>query len=157
MRKIITTCLLAVLAGQAAAQTNPPVYSDNRSSPADVVSSLYNAINRHEYLRGWSYFRPESAPDYQGFAAGYADTDHVELRLGKVASDGAAGSIHSQVPVALRATATNGKTTVFEGCYLVTQVQPAVQETPPFRPIMIDSGHLQKSTRSFAQAMGSCN
>jgi hypothetical protein len=156
MRKFVSTCLLALMATQATAQTSQPAYSDNRSSPAEVVRSLYNAVNRHEYLRGWSYFRPETAPDYKNFAAGYSDTDHVEIRLGKVMSDGAAGSIHSQVPVALRATGTDGRTTVFEGCYLLTQVQPAVQETPPFRPIMIDSGHLQKSSRSFAQATGSC-
>lgn len=157
MRKFVSACALALIAAQATAQTSQPAYSDNRSSAADVVRSLYNAINRHEYLRGWSYFRPESAPDFKGFAAGYGDTDHVEIRLGKVMSDGAAGSIHSQVPVALRATSTAGKATVFEGCYLVTQVQPAVQETPPFRPIIIDSGHLQKSTKAFDQAMGSCN
>lgn len=133
-----------------------PVYSDNRSTPADVIQLLSNAIKRHEYLRGWSYYRPVSAPDYKAFAAGYANTDRVDIRLSKVTSVGAAGSIHSQLPLALRATTTNGKVTMLEGCYLLTQVQPAVQEVSPFRPTVIDKGHLQPSSKTFAKAMSTC-
>ena len=78
----------------------------------------------------------------------------VDIRLGKVTPDGAAGSIHSQVPLALRATATNGKVTMLEGCYLLTQVHPAVQEVSPFRPTVIDEDQIQKSSKTFAKAMG---
>lgn len=157
MRLFTPLCLLVLAGSQAFAQTSLPDYSDNRSTAADVVRSLYNAVNRHEYLRGWSYYRPESAPAYRGFADGYADTDQVEIRLGHVTSDGAAGSIHSQVPVALRAISMEGVVTVFEGCYLLTQVQPAIQETPPFRPIMIEVGHMKKSGKTFGKAMGTCD
>lgn len=155
MRKLPLICTLALLACQTTAQTLPD-YSDNRSTAADVVASLYNAINRHEYLRVWSYYRPDSAPAYPGFAAGYGKTARVDLRIGPVASDRAAGSIHSLVPVALRAVAMDGTISVFEGCYQVTQVQPALQETPPFRPIMIDEGHLKQTAKTFAAAMGTC-
>ncbi len=157
MRVLAPFCILALIGSQALAQTSLPNYSDNRSSAADVVRSLYNAINRHEYLRGWSYYRPESAPDYRSFADGYGDTDQVDLRLGHVTADGAAGSIHSQVPVALRALSMDGIVAVYEGCYLLTQVQPAVQETPPFRPIVIDEGHLKITAKTLAKAMGTCN
>ena len=133
-----------------------PVYSDNRSTPADVIQLLSNAIKRHEYLHRWSYYRPVSAPDYQIFAAGYAKPVRVDIRLGKVTPDGAAGSIHSQFPLALRATATNGTVTMIEGCYLLTQVQPTVQEVCPFRPTVIDKGHLQQSSKTFAKAMSTC-
>ncbi|MFV0302636.1 MAG: hypothetical protein ACK5IP_17515 [Paracoccus sp. (in: a-proteobacteria)] len=87
---------------------------------------------------------------------GYADTGSVELRIGEIRSEGAAGSIHSLVPVALRATATDGAVTVFTGCYRLTQVQPALQDTPPFRPIGIDTGRMQLSDQAFDSAMGSC-
>ncbi|WEF25576.1 hypothetical protein [Paracoccus sp. S3-43] len=147
--------VLLALAAPAAAQT-PPDYIDDRSSPERVVTSLYNAINRSEYLRGWSYFRPETAPPYQEFRNGYADTAAVELRLGEVSSEGAAGSIHSAVPVVLQAVAADGQTTVFTGCYRLTQVQPAAQDTPPFRPIQIDGGTLEKSDASFDSATAAC-
>jgi hypothetical protein len=62
-----------------------------------------------------------------------------------MASGGAAGSIHSQVPVALRATATHGTVAVYVGCYRLVQVQPASKKVPPFRPIVID-GRSQLNT-----------
>lgn len=148
--------ITAAVAGPAPAGEAPPAYIDDRSSPERVVISLYNAIDRHEYLRGWSYFTPDTAPDYESFRDGYAGTDRVALRIGEVWSEGAAGSIHSTVPVALLATATDGGQTVFAGCYRLTQVQPAIQDTPPFRPIQIDGGTLTESPQPFEEAMGAC-
>jgi hypothetical protein len=148
--------VLALLATSATAQTNPP-YTDNRSTAADVVTSLYNAINRHEYLRAHSYFRPGAVPDFKPFAAGYAKTTFVEIKLGPVTNEGAAGTIHTQVPIALRATTQDGRKTVFVGCYSLSQVEPALQETAPFRPITIDEGHLQKTSKPFAAASGRCD
>lgn len=147
--------LLLSLAAPAAAQTLPD-YIDDRSSPERIVTSLYNAINRQEYLRGWSYFRPDAAPPYQEFRDGYADTASVALRLGEVTSEGAAGSIHSLVPVVLQAIAADGRATVFTGCYRLTQVQPGAQDMPPFRPIQIDGGRLKPSEESFDHATAQC-
>lgn len=144
------------LATTAAAAQTVPDYIDDRSSARQVVASLYNAVNRHEYLRAWSYFRPETAPESKAFRDGYADTQAVEVKMGEVLTEGAAGSIHSMVPVALHATATDGAETVFTGCYYLTQVQPGNQEVPPFRPIQIDRGELAKSDQAFEEAMGVC-
>ena len=155
MLRLPLTALIAALATPALAET-PPDYLDDRSTPAQVVASLYNAINRHEYLRGWTYYSQNFAPDYETFRDGYADTETVELRLGETTSEGAAGSVHSMVPVAIRATASDGTQAVFAGCYKLTQVQPAIQEVPPFRPIQIDSGTLAESDQDFGTAMGSC-
>lgn len=153
--RLLTALTLALLAAPATAQTQPD-YSDNRSTAADVVQSLYNAINRQEYLRGYSYYKSGAAPAYASFAAGYAKTLHVDLRLGEVTAEGAAGSTHSAVPVALRARTADGQTTVYVGCYTLTQVNPAIQEVAPFRPIQIDGGHLQRTPQPFANAMGTC-
>ena len=131
-------------------------FIDDRSSPAAVVVSLYNAISRHEYLRAHSYFRPDTAPDYERFKDGYARTDSVRLRVGETTSEGAAGSIHSTVPVAIEATDTEGATAVFTGCYRLTQLQPAAQDSPPFRPIQIDEGTLRNSADAFDSAMAEC-
>ncbi|HVY51583.1 MAG TPA: hypothetical protein VHA07_08475, partial [Devosia sp.] len=34
----------------------PPAYLDDRSTPEAVIASFYNAINRQEYARAWSYY-----------------------------------------------------------------------------------------------------
>ena len=144
------------VASSALAGPQADRYIDDRSSPERVVISLYNAINRHEYLRAWSYFQEETAPPFDIFSEGYADTAQVELRIGEVQTEGAAGSIHSLVPLALQATSNDGSVTVFTGCYHLTQVQPGAQAEPPFRPILIDDGQLEESNKPFIEAMGRC-
>lgn len=156
MKHALTTLMLMALCGPALAETDPDSFIDDRSSPERVVTSFYNAIDRHEYLRAWSYYDPDDAPDYPGFRDGYAQTDSVALRIGEIQSEGAAGSVHSMVPVALQATAGDGTVTVFTGCYRLTQVQPANQDMPPFRPIQIDGGEMEASDAGFDSAMGVC-
>lgn len=156
MSRILIAALAAAIALPVLAAEPSDQFIDDRSSPSRVVTSLYNAIDRHEYLRGWSYFAPDGAPPYEEFRDGYAETENVALRIGDVQSEGAAGSIHSSVPVAIEATGTDGGKAVFTGCYLLTQVQPGAQDTPPFRPIQIDSGTLEDSDQPFDEAMGTC-
>lgn len=156
MSRILIATLAAAVALPVLAAEPSDQFIDDRSSPQRVVTSLYNAIDRHEYLRGWSYFADDAAPPYEQFRDGYADTENVTLRIGDVQSEGAAGSIHSSVPVAIEATQTDGSKSVFTGCYLLTQVQPGAQDTPPFRPIQIDSGKLEQSDQPFDDAMGTC-
>ncbi|MFT3972040.1 MAG: hypothetical protein QM699_00760 [Amaricoccus sp.] len=132
------TALALLFAGPAFAQDLPP-YLDDRSDPAALVRSYYNAVARHEYARAYGYL--ETPPDYPAFSAGYADTATVGIALGPVTTEGAAGSIYGTVPVAVRATSASGAVTTFAGCYTTRQVQPSIQE-PPFRPIGITAGHL---------------
>ncbi len=143
--------LLALIAGPAAAE--PPAYRDDRSDPAALVASYYNAVARGEYARAWSYCG-ETPPvaDYATFVAGYADTAAVELLTGEVASEGAAGSVYSTVPVALAATAADGATRTFAGCYVIRQVQPAIQD-PPFRPLSIESASLHPAEGPLAAVL----
>lgn len=133
--------LALLLAGPAFAQQLPP-YIDDRSDPASLVRSYYNAIARQEYARAYGYL--DSPPEYPAFTKGYADTASVELALGPVTSEGAAGSIYGTVPAAVRATSTSGTVTTFAGCYTTRQVQPSIQE-PPFRPIEITAGHMARA------------
>jgi hypothetical protein len=133
-----------------------PAYRDDRSDPGALVESLYNAIERREYLRAWSYFDEAAAPDPQAFAAGYEQTAHVRLKLGEVTGEGAAGSLYGSVPAVVEATDEDGTVTVFTGCYETRQVQPAAQIEPPFRPIRIIAGKLEETTASFDSAEGAC-
>jgi len=153
MLRALVTCLVFVAFPAGAGSEE---FIDDRSSPERVLVSLYNAISRQEYLRAWSYFGDGAAPPFETFRDGYRDTAAVELRIGAIASEGTAGSIHSQVPVALRATGTDGTVAVYVGCYRLTQVQPALQEVPPFRPVVIDGGAFQSTAEPFKTAMGTC-
>ena len=106
------------------------------------MRSYYNAIARQEYARAWSYFGDaKPVKDYDTFVAGYAATAAIELRAGPVEPEGAAGSLYESVPVAFAATGTDGKVTVFAGCYVTRLLQPANQE-PPFAPLQIESAKL---------------
>ena len=80
-------------------------YLDDRSDAVQVVRSVYNAVNRHEYARSYSYWEPEAAaeqlPPYAAFKAGYQETASVELETGTVTGDAGARQLYYRVPVVL--------------------------------------------------------
>ncbi|HEY4201016.1 MAG TPA: hypothetical protein VGM83_10685 [Devosiaceae bacterium] len=128
-------------------QNDPDAYMDDRSDPVAVITSFYNAINRQEYVRAYSYYGDAAqAGDYQKFADGYADTAHVELLTGKATSDGAAGSIYYSLPIAIDAKAADGSHKQYAGCYLLRLSNPQVQATPPFNPMHIEKGALKPAS-----------
>ncbi|WP_246333190.1 hypothetical protein [Aureimonas mangrovi] len=152
----LATLLLALHPGASAVAQDVPVYKDDRSDPGALIQSLYNAIERREYLRAWSYFDEGVVADPERFSAGYEQTAHVRLKLGEVTGEGAAGSLYGSVPVAVEATAEDGTVSVFTGCYETRQVQPAAQIEPPFSPIRIIAGKLEETTASLDSAVGDC-
>ena len=148
---LIAAALTVACCGQAATAADGP-YLDDRSSPEAVVRSLYNAIDRHDYARAWSYFgEVKPAKDFDSFTKGYENTDSIELRVGTVSEEGAAGSIYYGVPVAILATDKNGEQKVFAGCYTLRQVN--ADQEPPFNPIHIDKGELKPSTAALDEAV----
>lgn len=122
-----------------------PNYLDDRSTPQELMRSFANSINRHEYVRTYSYWEPNAAglAAYPQFAQGYANTQSVQLTLGTVYSEGAAGSIYYSVPVTLVSTQTNGTIQTFVGCYALRQPQPANFGAPPFQGMTIHSAQVQ--------------
>ena len=159
-RQIFAQAMLAsLIAGTSvpAFAEDQPDYRDDRSTPEAVVDSLYNAVNRKEFLRAYSYFHAGAdVPPIKTFAEGYADTRSVRVRTGKATSDGAAGSIFYSLPVVVESVSTAGKSTVFAGCYELRLVQPAVQALPPFQPLGIVKGKLAETKASFDEAKGKC-
>ena len=150
---------------QAATEAVPPfvetspddTYLDDRSTPVELIRSLYNSINRHEYLRAWSYFSEESGrADFPAFQKGYETTGGAKLKLGDPVSDGAAGSIYTRVPTVIEATGTDGVVRVFAGCYETRMVQPANQATPPFVPLQITKATLRPARTKFDETSGDC-
>lgn len=130
-----------------------PTYLDDRSDPAAIVRSFYNAVTRKEYARAWSYYgEKKPVADYAAFLAGFGDTEGVTLATGPVTSEGAAGSLHGTVPIAIEATHADGSIHVFAGCVTTRQIQPAIQE-PPFQPLFIDRAALHPATASLNDAL----
>jgi hypothetical protein len=119
----------------------PDNYIDNRSGAVEVVSSLYNAVNRKEYVRAFSYWQDAAAVgSYADFAAGFADTEMVTAVFGTVISDAGAGQYYYQVPVAQTVQTTSGSTQIFVGCYTLHLSNPGIQAVMPFEPLGITKG-----------------
>ena len=149
--KIALVATLLLLASPALAEDQPD-YLDDRSTPEAVISSYYNAINRAEYARAYSYFGQDDAPNYDKWETGYSDTLHVDVSFGQSAQEGAAGSTYWTLPVKLDVTATEGQHSFFAGCYTLRLAQPAIQ-APPFQPLHIMEGKLKKTgAQGFAPA-----
>ncbi|WEX77568.1 hypothetical protein PYH37_002373 [Sinorhizobium numidicum] len=94
--------------------------------------------------RAYGYFG-ESKPvgDFKAFANGYADTDTVEVRIGKVTTEGAAGSIYAAVPVAIKSVDRTSKVRFFSGCYVARIINPSLQ-VPPFTPYQIEAARIDE-------------
>ena len=129
------SCLPALAQDQTA-------YLDDRSDGPALIRSLYNAINRKEYARAYSYFDDSKRTgDYKTFVEGYAKTVDVQVITGTAKPEGAAGSVYAPVPVAVKSTEKGGKEQVFAGCYVTRIVNAGIQE-PPFVPLHIESAEL---------------
>jgi hypothetical protein len=124
-----------------------PNYIDDRSTPSQVIVSLYNAINRQEYLRAYDYWSnpSNSQASFTAFANGYQNTASVDLVFGQITGDAGAGQLYYTVPVILKTTSKDGTYANFAACYIVPQGQPANFGEPPFNPMNIDRGSAKPS------------
>jgi hypothetical protein len=154
---LLALLLLAVPFGPALAQddddSDEPTplsalpYADDRSTPEAVITSYYNAINRAEYARAYSYYGENAAPaNYDRWERGYSDTSFVDVGFGETSAEGAAGSVYYSVPVKLDVETTQGQHQYFSGCYVVRLANPAIQGVP-FEPMHIEDATLRRSTR----------
>ena len=115
-------------------------YLDDRSNAVDVLSSLFNAVNRKEYVRAYSYWETNSkVGPFDKFQQGYAATASVQLTTGKVTTGNGAGQIYYTVPAVLKAKTSGGVTQTFSACYILHLSRPEIQGTPPFQPLAIQS------------------
>ncbi len=124
------------------AQAEVP-YFDDRSDAASLVTSLYNAINRHEFGRAYGYFAEPPAKSFTEYEDGFSDTVRVELDVGPVSEEGAAGSVFYTVPVAIKSINADTTEKVFAGCYTVRRIN--AQQDAPARALEITAGKLKPS------------
>lgn len=125
---------------------SPTRYLDDRSNAVQVLRSLFNAVNRHEYVRAYSYWEPNASglPPFDQFEQGYTDTLAVQLEVGPVVTDAGAGQRYYQVPVTLVSTTTDNTTETFVGCYVLHLGLPDAQAIPPYQGIGIRSASVDK-------------
>src|SRR5438445_4416252 len=117
-------------------------YLDDRSGPAALINSYYNAISQPQYLRAYSYWEAsDSLPPFATFAQGFANTTDAQVELGTVGGSAGAAQLYWSVPAAVYSTTTAGAQN-FVGCYTVHLARPELQVTPPFKPLSIQAGQL---------------
>jgi hypothetical protein len=131
-------------------------YLDDRSIATTLVASYYNAINRKEYARAYTYWEPAAARQelapFEQFRQGYADTEAVQVMTGLVGSDVGAGQLFFTVPVALLARTSDGKAQAFSGCYTMHVPRPELQAAPPYDPLRIRSATVRAVAEDIAKA-----
>jgi hypothetical protein len=149
MLRTTFACLISVATLGAASADE--AYIDDRSSPGAVVRSLYSAINRGEYGRAWSYFHDAPAASIEKYAAGYENTERVEIVTGSPSEEGAMGSSYYELPVAIEATNRDGSVDVFAGCYSLRRGN--LQTEAEFQPLGIVKGALRRSDKIVTEAL----
>lgn len=129
-------------------------YLDNRSSPVTLIESYYNAINRKEYARAYSYYSEEGRdPHFNDYVNGYKNTKSVIIKAKETEADPGAGQIYWSIPIAIEAEGYDGTKSVFTGCYTLRMTNPAMQEKPPFKPLEIMTGSLTPSPLSLEKSV----
>jgi hypothetical protein len=120
-------------------------YIDSRSDPVALIYSFWNALNRQEYARAYSYFEaPAIFPGpYITFKNGYLDTMNVSGAITAPEKLAATGNWYWKVPVTLNAKTKSGVPQAFVGCYIIHQSDPALCVSPPFNPMGIQKANFK--------------
>jgi hypothetical protein len=120
-------------------------YVDSRSDPVAIVSSFWNALNRQEYARAYSYFEaPAIFPGpYITFKTGYLDTTNVSGGITAPEKLAATGNWYWKVPVTLNAETKAGLQQAFVGCYIIHQSGPELYVSPSFKPMAIQKAQFE--------------
>ena len=140
--------LTTAAAAHAQGHAPEPGYQDDRSTAEAVIGSYFDAVNRREYDRAYSYWEPQAAArelaPFDEFAQGYADTQSVDVTMGDVGTGVGAGQLYFTVPVTLVATQFDGSIQTFVGCYTLHIGRPEIQAVPPFNPLGIQRASIQQ-------------
>jgi hypothetical protein len=157
MPRYLLPVLCGLLAAPTAASAADLPYLDDRSGPAALVKSLYNAINRQEYARALAYFDERPAETIEQFADTFGDTERISVVTGNPLREEDQGQPDRfQLPLAIEFERADGETRVLAGCYTILG-QSAVSEEDAFRPYRIESGLVEPVDVPFDEALpGRC-
>lgn len=140
--------ILAVVATLATAPVlaEDPPFIDDRSTPRQVIASFYNAIERQEQARAYSYLGQYTAPaDFEAWATPFYDVAEVDLLLGEPVTHTTAGSISYDLPVVAGFTDWHGAQRYEVGCIGVLYTLPH-DAVPPYQSMYISGYRMQPAT-----------
>jgi heat shock protein HslJ len=110
-----------------------PQLFENPDSPVSLLASYYNAINRGEYERAYSYWETPQET-LEAFTGGFADTASVQVLVEPPTHyEGAAGSVYVSIPTVLIAQHNDSSKHMFAGCFVARKSNlspPDVPEEP---------------------------
>jgi len=139
-----TTVPALTPAGPGLPDISELVYLDDRSTPAALMLSYFNAINKRSYLQAYSYYSNFSElGTLEDFTNRYSDTQSVDVVFGEITSEGAAGSIYFTVPMVLNVTTSSAALHKLAACYVLRLSQPGNYGAPPITPMHIERGTTQ--------------
>lgn len=126
-------------------------YLDDLSTPGAVVLSFYNALNRFEYLRAYSYYANSAdAGTLEDFTSRYDGSQNFSVVLGPVAGEGAAGSIYYTLPAVVNETTQAGAQNRSSACFILRMPQPGNYGAPPITPMHFFQVTFQPASASAA-------
>ena len=133
-------------------------YLDNRSSPQLLIASYFNALNKHDYARAWLYWDNEmEGSNFEDFVEGYTGVEAIEFKIGPARSEGAAGSIFTQIPLAVMTLDEDGWEEIYQGCFLTRIATPNIQ-SPPYLGLHFWEGYLTPVEGDFKNTQpGECS
>ena len=158
-RLLITGLLfLTISVFQASVLAQETPYLDDRSSPQTLIASYFNALNSHDFARAWLYWDNEiEGTNFEDFVEGYTGVEAIEFKLGHPNSEGAAGSIFTQVPYAMMTLDADGWTKTYQGCFLTRIATPNIQ-SPPYLGLHFWEGYLTPVKEKFEDvSLGECS
>jgi hypothetical protein len=134
-----------------------PTPYDNTATPADVLHSFYNAINRHDYKRAYSYLSFTDGRSLRQFKAGYANTRYDEIVHLLSAPYLTPSHVHvlTCVGIQLLAHNKNGQTVRYGGWYLVKSATGQNPQSAGWR-IQMPGTHVKRGGTSRVPPQARC-
>lgn len=115
----------------------------------NLIRRYYRAIDARDYATAYSQWSDDGAAsgkDYASFAAGFAETASVDVRLGYgQPPEGAAGSLYITIPVTVNAVLRDGRRQSFTGSYTLRRVNDVDGSTAEQRSWHIASAQLRRA------------
>lgn len=151
--------IFALFAPTVQAQTQSREFTVT-TDPVSLIGAYYNAIDRRDYARAYSYWEaPPKGQSQANFAAGFANTvgASVIVRLPYAMSAGA-GNVFAEVPALVIAQHADGSEHYYVGCFTTHRSNvPVGNATEPDPNWRIRDGSLREiSTPDLSALSASC-
>jgi hypothetical protein len=111
---------ILVFGTAGASPVRPAPYSDT-STPTNTIISYYNAVDRGELTRAYSYLAVQSRPRLHQLEQDYADTIYVRLGAMRLLGYQEVSSVHAAMCVSVHFTSLDrqGQQHRYHGWYIV--------------------------------------